>query len=344
MDSRKSLILNEIVDRYVKKGAPVSSEQLLEVQGLSVSSATIRNDMKFLEGRGFIDKPYSSAGRVPTQRGYRYFADWLLELGEVIHHENFSLMESYEFRRQEIEGLLRRTAFLLSNLTGLLGFVLTPRLEATRLKHITLIKVDADTVLAVVVSDLGLIESRFIPAALSQNQLDEINALLQERLQGRSLEDIRQQVAEYFELESKQWVNPLIQAAFKLLHEVIDLRTAQRLYLDGVVNLLRRVFDQAGSETAARPLLSLLEDQQRLAEALKGVETSDRVQALIGRENDLPELRDYTLVLMGYGYSGVLGVLGPMRLDYARSFSATQYVGNRLRTILTLSGHPEEVH
>ncbi|HEY5596188.1 MAG TPA: heat-inducible transcriptional repressor HrcA [Candidatus Bipolaricaulota bacterium] len=344
MDSRKRLILTEIVDRYIKTGIPVSSQQLMEVKGLSVSSATIRNDMKYLERQGHILKPYASAGRVPSQRGYRFFADWLLELGELTHHENFALTESYEFQRQEIEALLNRTALLLASLTGLLGFVLTPKLEATKLKHISLVKVDEKTVLAVVVSDLGLVESRFIAARLSEEQLADINALLQRQLQGRTLEEIRVQVNQFFELEGGDWVNPHIRAAFTLLREIIDLRTAQRLSLEGVINLLQRVFDDSAGEAAgARQLLAVLEDQPRLVDALKQLEIGEQVQVQIGRENGLSELRDYALVYMGYGYSGVLGVLGPLRMDYARCFSATQYVGNRLKTILTLSEKAQEV-
>lgn len=344
MESRKRLILTEIVDRYIKTGVPVSSQQLLDVQGLGVSSATIRNEMKALEREGHITKPYTSAGRIPAQKGYRFFADWLLELGEVVHHEQFSLMESYEFRQQEIETLLNRTALLLASLTGLLGFVLTPRLESTKLKHISLVQIDDKTILAVVVSDLGLIESRFIPASMPHEQLEEINTLLQGQLQGLSLEEIQQQVKRFFEMESDDWINPHIRAAFTLLREVIDLRTTQRLSLEGIVNLLRRVFDdETSSETQARKLLSVLEDQSSLAAALKGVKSNDEVQALIGSENQIDELKDYALIFMGYGYSGILGVLGPLRMDYSRCFSATQYVGNRLRTILTLSGQSQEV-
>lgn len=344
MDTRQRLILTEIVDRYIKTGVPVSSQQLLEVQGLNVSSATIRNDMKALENEGHIAKPYTSAGRIPSQKGYRFFADWLLELGEVVHQENFALMESYEFRQQEIASLLANTALLLASLTGLLGFVLTPRLESAKLKHISLISVDSDTLLAVVVSDLGLIESRFIPAKLSQEQLQEINALLQQRLEHRTLEEIRQQVDHFFEIEDGDWLNPHIRAAFTLLREIVDLRTAQQLSMEGVVNLLRRIFDESeGDEHQARQLLGVLEDQTRLATALQGVKITDHVQALIGSENALSELRNYSMVFTGYGYSGVLGVLGPMRMDYARCFSATQYVGNRLKTILTLSEKSQEV-
>lgn len=343
MDTRKRLVLTEIVDRYIKTGIPVSSQQLMDVQGLSVSSATIRNDMKSLEQSGHIQKPYTSAGRVPSQLGYRYFADWLLELGELSHHENYAVMESYEFRQQEIESLLNRTALLLASLTGLLGFVLTPKLEDTKLKHISLVKVDEETLLAMVVSDLGMVESRFIKANLSDAQLNEINHLLQNQLQGLSLEEIRSQVNQFFELETGDWVNPHIRAAFTLLREIIDLRTAQRLSLEGIINLLRRVFDDQSDEARARELLSVLEDQSNLIDSLKDVDTSDQVQVLIGTENSLRELKDYSMVFMSYGYSGILGVLGPMRMDYGRCFSATQYVGNRLRTILTLSERSQEV-
>jgi heat-inducible transcriptional repressor len=155
MDARKRLILKEIVDHYIRTGKAVSSQTILEKYGLSVSSATIRNEMKYLEKHGYITKSWSSSGRIPTAKGYRFFVDWLLELSELARKEQHAILEAYAFQRQRLDELLQQTAFLLASLTGHLGFVLAPRLDQTALEFIAFVKLPPDHALAVLVSDLG---------------------------------------------------------------------------------------------------------------------------------------------------------------------------------------------
>jgi len=334
MDERKGLILKGIVDRYIKLGEPVSSQMLLKEYKMPVSSATIRNDMHYLEEHGYIEKSYSSSGRIPTQKGYRFFADWLLEMAELSKRDRFSIMESYAFQRQELEGLLRSTAFLLAELSGLLSFVLAPKLEETKIEYITMVRLDPENILVVVVSNLGIIESRVLRAAISSTELEKINNLLNRQLQGRRLEEIREEAIKFFAAETS-WVDPVIRDSFALLHGFIDQSRKRQIYVEGILNLLRLVFTKENGLEEARKIIALLADEAKFSQVLEGV--GQGLQAAIGAENPVPQLHNYSMITMDYGYGGILGVLGPIRMDYGKAFSATKYMANRLKAILTIT-------
>jgi heat-inducible transcriptional repressor len=334
MDDRKRWVLKAIVDHYIKTGRPVSSQTLLEDYGLRVSSATIRNDMKALEDQGLIAKEYSSAGRIPTEQGFRFFVDWLLELSELAHPEQHAILESYRFQRQEISELLRQTTLLLAGLSGYAGFVLSPRLEETRLESILLVNLGAEHVLVVIVSELGIVEHRVVHSRLSQEDLQGISALLNDNLRGKTLDEARAEALRYAKGEG--WHDPLVQSAFALLKETLERRLERHLSTEGLFVLLERLLDQGRALDEARQIAEVLRDTQRFGRYLES-EASPEIQVRIGSENSLPELRPCSLLFLGYGFSGVLGVLGPVRMDYSKAFSITTYIGHRLEAILTLS-------
>ncbi len=339
MEDRKKWVLKAIVDHYIRTGQPVSSQTLLGEYGLSVSSATIRNDMMDLEEQGLIRKEYSSAGRVPTEKGYRFFVDWLVELSELHRQAEHALIESYRFQRLEIGELLRQTAFLLANLSSYAGFVLSPRLEETRLESITFVKLDAQNVLVVIVSELGIIDHAVIRSALSEAEIREVSALLNATLRGRRLDEVRAFALRF--AEEEDWYDPIVRGAFLLLKSALERRLERRLHAEGLFRLLPRLLEEGQDLADACEILALVSDAHRFGRYLES-EASPRVQALIGKENALRDLRSCSLVFMEYGFSGVLGVLGPIRMDYSKAFSVTTYIGNRLQAILALS-HREGV-
>lgn len=334
MDARKRLILKEIVDHYIRTGEPVSSQTLLEKYGLSVSSATIRNEMKYLEKHGYISKSWSSSGRTPTTKGYRFFVDWLLELSDLARREHHAILEAYGFPRQRLDELLQQTAFLLASLTGHLGFVLAPRLDETELESVTIMKLDAEHALVVIISNLGIIESRVVRTCLAAAQLPRVSELLNQGLRGRRLGELR---AELRSSSADGWADPAAQDAFMLLQQLVEPQE-RRLYTEGLLHLLKTVFTwEEGIEEACK-LLALLEDETRFTQV---VEQSHRCAgglcAVIGEENPLRDLCLYSLISLDYGYDGTLGIVGPVRMDYSKVISTTQYIGNRLRAILTTS-------
>ena len=336
MDARKRLILKEIVDHYIRTGKAVSSQTILEKYGLSVSSATIRNEMKYLEKHGYITKSWSSSGRIPTAKGYRFFVDWLLELSELARKEQHAILEAYSFQRQRLDELLKQTAFLLASLTGHLGFVLAPRLDQTEFESVTLVKLTPDHALAVIISNLGIVESRVLPTTLPQEQLDKIATLLNRTLRGQRLGLI----CEQFQASSLEgWADPVTQDACVLLQQLLPPQmNRQQLYTEGLLHLLQTVFTWDEALEEARKLLTLLEDEDRFIQAIRQAQRGPgELNTVIGEEHTVRELRPYSLISLQYGYDGALGVVGPVRMDYSKAVSTTQYIGNRLRAILTVS-------
>lgn len=336
MDARKRLILKEIVDHYIRTGKAVSSQTILEKYGLSVSSATIRNEMKYLEKQGYITKAWSSSGRIPTAKGYRFFVDWLLELSELARKEQHAILEAYGFQRQRLDELLKQTAFLLASLTGHLGFVLAPRLDQTEFESVTLVKLTPDHALAVIISNLGIVESRVIPTTLPQEQLDKIANLLNRTLRGQQLGLICEQLQAS---SVEGWADPVTQDACVLLQQLLPPQMSkQQLYTEGLLHLLQTVFTWDEAIEEARKLLTLLQDESRLIQAIRQAQRGPgELNTVIGEEHTVRELRPYSLISLQYGYDGVLGVVGPVRMDYSKAVSTTQYIGNRLRAILTVS-------
>lgn len=337
MDARKRLILKEIVDHYIRTGKAVSSQTILEKYKLPVSSATIRNEMKYLEKQGYIMKSWSSSGRIPTAKGYRFFVDWLLELSELARKEHHAILEAYTFQRQRLDELLKQTAFLLASLTGHLGFVLTPRLDQTEFESVTLLKLPSDHALAVIISNVGIVESRVIPTTLSQDQLDKIANLLNRTLRGARLGLICEQLQES-PLEG--WADPVTQDACVILQQLLP-PSKQRIYTEGLLHLLKTVFTWDEALGEARKLLTLLEDEDRFLQAIQQAARQGELGTVIGEEHTVPELRSYSLISLQYGYDGALGIVGPVRMDYSRAVSMTQYIGNRLRAILNLAFTPQ---
>lgn len=237
MDARKRLILKEIVDHYIRTGEAVSSQTILEKYGLSVSSATIRNEMKYLEKHGYISKSWSSSGRTPTAKGYRFFVDWLLELSDLARREQHAILEAYGFQKQRLDGLLQQTAFLLASLTGHLGFVLAPRLDETEFESVSLVQLDDHHALAVIISNLGIIESRIIQTALPTAPLTKIAERLNQGLRGRRLGELR---AEIRAGAGERWADPVTQDAFTLLGQLLEPKVLERrLYTEGLCTCCR---------------------------------------------------------------------------------------------------------
>jgi heat-inducible transcriptional repressor len=257
-----------------------------------------------------------------------------LELSELARKEQHAILEAYGFQRQRLDELLQQTAFLLASLTGHLGFVLAPRLDQTEFESVTLVKLTPDHALAVIISNLGIIESRVIPTRLPQEQLDKITNLLNRTLRGQQLGLI---CASLQASSPEGWADPVTQDACTILQQLLTPRK-QQLYTEGLLHLLQTVFTWDEALEEARKLLTLLEDENRLIRAIQQARSpSGELSTVIGDEHTVRELRPYSLISLHYGYDGALGVLGPVRMDYSKAVSTTQYIGNRLRAILTVS-------
>lgn len=335
MKNRKELILKEIVDGYIESGEPVSSKMILNQYNLDYSSATVRNDMHELEEEGYLKKPYTSGGRVPTIEGYRYFVSWLLELSELSGEEQRAIVEAYEFEQQNTERLLRNTATLLANITGYTGFVLGPDLEQRRVRYFTLTQLDRTHLMAILVTDIGLVENRVLESEreITQEELDQIVSLLSDRLEGMKLKELKE--LKNLDLNEEGWYDKLTRDSFLLIRNFLKERTERRLYLEGSLNIIGKVAEKPQDTDKLKRVFNYLGEDKltKITETCK--DKDNQINALVGI-NDHSRLLPYSLIVKRLANcSSSLGIMGPINMDYSKSFSTVQYIGSRLDTLLT---------
>jgi len=335
MKNRKELILKEIVDGYIESGKPVSSKMILNQYDLDYSSATVRNDMHELEEEGYLKKPYTSGGRVPTIEGYRYFVSWLLELSELSGEEQRAIVEAYEFEQQNTERLLRNTATLLANITGYTGFVLGPDLEQRRVRYFTLTQLDRTHLMAILVTDIGLVENRVLESEreITQEELDQIVSLLSDRLEGMKLKELKE--LKNLNLNEEGWYDKLTRDSFLLIRNFLKDRTERRLYLEGSLNIIGDNTQGSQDTEKLKRVFNYL-DEDKLTKITETCKEKDKqINALVGIK-DHSTLLPYSLIVKRLANcSSSLGIMGPINMDYSKSFSTVQYIGSRLDTLLT---------
>jgi len=335
MKNRKELILKEIVDGYIETGDPISSKMILEEYDLDYSSATVRNDMHELEDEGYLKKPYTSGGRVPTVEGYRYFVSWLLELSELSGEEQRAIVEAYDFEQQNTERLLRNTATLLANITGYAGFVLGPDLEERRVKYFTLTQLDRTHLMAILVTDIGLVENRVIESdrEITRGELEQLNPMLSQRLEGIKLKKLKEM--QNVDLNEEGWYDKLTRDSFLLIRNFLRERSERRLYLEGPLNIIGDGLKEKQDPEKLKKVFDYLNEEnlEEITESCR--ENENQITAIVGLKDD-SELLPYSMIIKRLANcSSTLGITGPINMDYSKSFSTVQYIGSRLDSLLT---------
>jgi len=333
---RQRLILKEIVDRYIRLREPVSSRMILEDYGLSVSSATVRNDMNDLEAHGYIEKPYSSSGRVPTKKGYRFFVEWLMDLSELTKEEQLGVVETYEARCLDIEETIRQTTFLLGNLTGYAAFVVPPRLKDARLERVVLLRMAERLAFLVILSDIGVIEHGLVPLEddLTDEEIRCVMDAINEKLRGKSLDIVRQLAMED---DADGWYERPDRQAFVVLGRLINRKIQRRIHVDGLLNLSEDLQQMVPDEAIFRftHLGRAVQDETAFVEAIRAARKDQQGIVVNIGDVPLPGMEEFSIVSCDYRpHTGVLGVIAPIWMDYGRALSTTSYIANRLETLL----------
>jgi len=336
LPERQRLILKEIVDRYIRLREPVSSRMILEDYGLAVSSATVRNDMNDLEEAGYIEKPYSSSGRIPTREGYRFFVNWLLDLSELTREERLEIVELGESRCLDVEETIRQTAFLLGSITGCASFVVPPKPEETKLNRVVLLRMAERMAFLLILSDIGIVEHGLVPLDddLSPEEIDHIMQLINENLYGVHLSEVH---ALPDDDESDGWYERPVRQAILVLQRLLRRRMQRPIRFDGLLNLTDAL-QQSVPERAIADFSSFsraVRDEKGFLGAMTEAR-ADR-KGLVANIGDfpLPGLEKFAVISCDYGpHSGVLGLVGPLWMDYGRALSTASYVASRLESLL----------
>jgi heat-inducible transcriptional repressor len=335
LTERQKLILALIIHTYVETAQPVGSKALIDRYKLDTSSATIRNDMVELTDAGYLRQPYTSAGRVPTEEGYRYFVRQLMGQTELPMNTRRTIAHQFYQAGRDVNRWMRLAASVLAHQSQGASLVTSPRPESARFKHLSLISTHGRQVLMVMVWSGGQVRQQMLTLAepVSQEQLSTAAEHINMVCESLDSDAISTLTGQFDALE--QDVIKLIREELERMKQVVS----GEVYRDGLTNVLSEP-EFAESETA-RKALRVLEERSMLEDLLsRTVLTSgmDEVQVLIGGEGTWEDLRDCSMVLARYGapglVTGALGVLGPTRMAYGRTVSAVRFVSGLLSDLV----------
>lgn len=346
MDERSHQVFRRIVEAYMDDGSPVGSRNLSRSLSLNLSPASIRNVMSDLEQMGLIYAPHVSAGRLPTERGLRFFVDAMMEVGDLDESARQQIDAQFGNNRPENSGdtLLADASRMLSGVSKGAGLVLTGKREVP-LKHIEFVRIEDGRALVVLVAQDGAVENRIIdiPKGMPASSLIQASNYLNEGLRGRTLPEARlelQQLLESQRQELDDLTTRLVEAGLATWAGVnAGARNAQNLIVRGRANLLEDV-EQGKDLDRIRRLFEDLESKSDLIELLGSAESGDGVRIFIGSENSLFSMSGSSLVVAPYHNAednvvGVLGVIGPTRLNYGRIIPVVDYTAQLLGKMLS---------
>jgi heat-inducible transcriptional repressor len=348
LNERAREILQWAISTYVATGKPVGSRKIARRSREHLSAATVRNIMADLEEMGYLRQPHPSAGRVPTDKGYRIYVDYLLEKNEITAPER-ELIDRSLLSEDTADHLMHRTSQVLSLVSKNLGIVVSPPLSQVGLQHIQFVRLSENRILIILVSRSSIVQNRIIHPVeeYSQTDLDQAARYIVENFRNKTLLEIKSLLAKMIHEERAvydKFVRRVIMLSGQAFSEA-GSDSRQEVYLEGTANLIKpREFSDIGKMTA---FFEALEEKSRLAslisDCIKG--DSEEVRITIGTENTLPGIEDCTLITSRYivdeATHGSLGILGPTRMEYARAISLVEYVARLFGQVLRNRGMEE---
>ena len=333
LDDRQREVLKAIVQEYISSGGPVGSSQLVKRAEFDVSSATLRNVMSDLEELGFLEKPHTSAGRVPTHQGYRFYVDTLVRLREPAQRDR-DLIQQGLASESGVEAAVQEASKVLHFITRHAGVVVTPRPSATVFERIEFVRLKENRVLAVLVAGNGQVANRVftVDFAVSPEDLVRAANYLNELLSRAPLEEVRARIQNELEQEQAAY-DQLARKALALGIAATDVKRGERLHIEGTGSFL-----EFSDMERARSLFKALEDKSKLLELLDRVQRAREMQIFIGRESDFSSAGEVTVIASPYGTAdqmlGAVGVIGPTRMNYQRVIPLVNFTAQVLSRVV----------
>ncbi len=330
---RQRELLRAVIREYIATAEPVASAALVQRYGLDVSSATVRSELAALEELGLLTHPHTSAGRVPTDLGYRYFIEHLMPRTSLLPAEQVTVSHQFQQTMSNTAEWLRLATSTLARLTAEAAIVTPPANTRATLKHVEAVPINERRVLLVAVLEGGSVHEQLVELRepVSTDHLRRLSSRLTAELGSKDLAAVREAMSQSANAADQQVTSALA----RLLEQNEAARTLE-VYYDGIQNILAQPeFTETGS---VRDMLRLLDDRTRLAEILPVNLGTGEVHVAIGSEHRLEPLRGFSLVFGRYGRGddsvGYVGVVGPTRMDYARSIGAVRYVGSLMSDLV----------
>jgi heat-inducible transcriptional repressor len=354
LNHRARRILAAVVNEYLNTGEAVGSRTVTRRYGIDLSPATVRNVMSDLEEAGLLKQPHTSAGRVPTDQGLRFFVDSLLKVHKLNPKERDELSSRYAIpQTDDLEGALRETSRVLAELSHHTVVVVTPRSDVDVLEHLEFVRLRDNQLLAVIVTRSGQVHNKIVHTAenVAPDELERVNNYLNDALGGLTLEGVVARVRSELASERTQY-DELQRRALTLSAEAlppVEARSSQ-VIIEGQGRLVESLGDQVDPEQIQRMknLFRALEAKQHLVELLEETAKAPGIRVFIGAETQIEELKDFTLVTATYGASevatgndgggdvplGTLGVIGPTRMNYSRVINLVDFTAQLVSGVI----------
>ncbi len=333
LDVRKRIILKAIIRNYLETGEPVGSRTISKYTDLNLSSATIRNEMADLEEMGYILQPHTSAGRIPSDKGYRFYVDTMMEEKE---READEMKELLLQRQDKMENLLKQVVKVLAQNTQYATMISAPNTRRNKLKFIQLSKVDAAHILAVIVSEGNVIKNSLLDVQqeLSEETVLKLNILLNTHLNGLSIEDIN--LAMIAEMKQQAGIHSdIVGDVIDAVAEAIKADEDLEIYTSGTNNIFR--YPELADQQRASELINTFEEKQQLTGLVQETlleENGTGIQVYIGNETPVQSMKDCSVVTatyeLGEGMKGTIGIIGPKRMDYDKVVRTLRNLQNQL--------------
>lgn len=336
LDRRKLMILKAIIDDYIVTAVPIGSRTVSKKIDLDLSSATIRNEMYDLEEMGYLAQPHTSAGRVPSQKAYRYYVDQIIRNTSISKQEAQQLNSYFMQQLSEVEEVIEATAKALSDTTKYTSLVLKPQLNKINIEHIQLVYIGHSRALLVIVTDAGIVKDTIIevPESMDANMLFSISQMLTKKLNGCSIGELKNRFTSVVDGEMQRH-----REFFKTLFDAIEEELAaneQDVVFSGAKNILN--YPEFNDIEKAKSFFKVLEKKDSLYKMLENA-TDLEFTVKIGNENEDEDFKDCSIVTATYKLGektiGSFGVIGPVRMNYNKVISVINYMGKSLSEIMT---------
>lgn len=331
LTNRQLLVLQVIVDEFIQTAQPIGSRAISKKDGVSFSSATIRNEMADLEELGYIEKTHSSSGRVPSEKGYRFYVDNLMSPFSLSTSDMHLIKHTFDKGLVEFEQVVQKSAKVLSDLTNYTSIILGPEVFDTKLKQIQIISLSDTTAVAILVTNTGHVEHRSfsVPAEIHPSDLEKLVNILNDRLVNVPIvqlhEKLYTEIAQLIDTYTSDY-----DKAYQYLKAALFDEQPVKLYVGGKTNILMQ--PEFKDIEKVRSLFTVMESEDKLADILRA--TSNGIKVSIGQENKIDAMADCSLITATYSLGdlqmGTIALLGPKRMEYSRVISLLNVLSNQL--------------
>ncbi|KRG15535.1 heat-inducible transcriptional repressor HrcA [Lederbergia galactosidilytica] len=336
LTDRQLLILQVIIDDFIRSAQPVGSRKLSQNIPFAISSATIRNEMADLEEWGFIEKTHTSSGRIPSEKGYRYYVDHLVSPQELRKEDINKIHSIFSERLYELENIAQKSAQILSELTNYTAILLGPAVKENHLKSLQIVPLNDNRAVAIIITNTGHVENRLftLPADIAAGEIEKLVNILNEKLSGIPISELRKTIHKEVVSLLKKNIERY-DYFFKIIMETVDSPATERLFYGGKLNMLNH--SEFNDIEKIRSFMDMIEEGEGIYELFK--HTPRGINVKIGKENNNIMMEDCSLITTTYSIGdedvGTIAILGPTRMEYSRVISLLDFLSKDMTLAMT---------